>query len=245
MKFLPLAVILGLGFTAVRASAQTVLWGTAYSELPAVQMSNGTADTSGLLTWTLGYFNSGFTPDANNVQSWVGNYHQVAAQQYHTDSGTGEWVASQAYASGDPADPPEVPTARDKIMWIFAYNNTGMLGNQGGEAILFTQNTTFPSDVAKNFDIQDTAGSAEDDDFHIVWGRVDRDWLNSGGTVSGGGVFSSPTTPDSVETHPGDPLHGGYGSFEAQAGGWTLVPESSTAILTLLGSTVLLRRRRA
>lgn len=241
MKRSPLTAILVLGLMAAGASAQTVAWGTSYSDVPASYLSDGTADV-GVLTWTLGYFNTGYTPTASNYDSWVANWNQVASQTYHQDPGTSEYVALQSYASGDPGDPPEVIAARGQVMWIFAYNTTAEIGSETGQALLFTQNTTFPGQaLSKDFDIQNTAGNTEDDDFNIVWGRVDRDWLNlnAGEVKQGGGVYGS-FVPDSTESGPSS----GYGTFEAQAGGWSIVPESSTSLLGLLGSTLLLKRRR-
>ncbi|MES2709713.1 MAG: hypothetical protein V4726_24150 [Verrucomicrobiota bacterium] len=241
MKKFHLATLIILGFAAGKVSAQTVTWGTSYSDVPATFLADGSPDISSVLTWTLGYFQTpvggAFTPTADNFDSWVTNWKPVADQVYHTDPDTGEYVALQSYAGT--GGPPAVPAAIGQTMWIFAYNNTASIGTPSGQALLFTQNTTFPGiALSKDFDIQDTAGNAEDDNFTIVWGRVDRDWLGAGGIQSGSGVVSQAQS-DSVESG----VNSGYGTFEAQSATWP-VPEASSSLLGLMGSALLLGRRR-
>lgn len=222
----------GAGF----ASAQTVAWGGSLSDTPLSYTSDGEVDNGGpgteTLIWTLGYFTGGFVPTATNYDQWVANYVATSETSSHRFEG-GAWTTQHNTANVGAA-------AVGQQMYTFAYNSLAAIGTPAGEALLFRQiGLTFP-DVPNQvtFDIEDNPSSTSDDNFEVVWGRVDRNMSAVGGVITGGGVFSS-LVPDSDGTNP---TGSGAGTFETQSA--TFVPEGSTVLLSLLGATVALRRRR-
>jgi hypothetical protein len=224
---------------------QTVAWGTSASVNPLSFNSDGAVDNSSN-TWTLGWFNVGYTPTDTNWDSWADNWNPVATS-VHQDWG-GFWAVSvNTYDVG--------VDAAGKQMYVFAYNDLNKIGTPDGEVLIYRQDgLLFPSiPNQETFDIADNPLDAGDDAFTVIWGRVDRNmyadnlWPNNaaspvpenGGVLTGGGIFSV-LMPDSVSV----PYDQGNGTFEAQFGTWAVIPEPSTALLGGLGMMLLLRRRR-
>lgn len=226
-----LSLLLTLSFLGT-AKSQTVDWGTSYSVTPLSYTSSGSVDNQ-TLTWQLGWFTDGFTPDETNYLSWEANWNSVATA-YHVEDG-GLWAVSGHVDNVGVA-------AGGKQEYIFAFNDMGLLGTPTGEAFLARQDGTFfPTGPNANvFDIADFMGNTNDDSLTVVWGRVDRDMYATGGIVTGGGEFSS-LVPDS-NSQPPDQLNG---TFEVQSGTWAPVPEPSSALLMgAMGLLIMVRRRR-
>lgn len=203
------------------ASGQTVAWGTSVSLTPLGYFSDGTVAGSGL-SWTLGYFDNGFTPDATNYSDWAANYVEV-------DSAVEQ--SSPFYAvSGIKTN--VGPEAAGRQAWIFAYNDLGKIGETDGEALLFAEiGFTFPVEpLSGTFDIEDNPANTNDDNFVVVWGQVDRDRDDTDGLITGGGEFSNQFGDTSTT------------EWEAQTATWP-IPEPSIAILGAAGFCLLLRRR--
>jgi len=236
-----------LAALAGAAHGQTVAWGTSASFNPVAFQPDGTVDNQNNL-WTLGYFTSGFTPDQDNFLQWAANWDRV----------------SSAVPEDDPLDPdPLAPLINDPthklyggLLWavsvntydvgvaaggrqvyVFGYNDLNLIGTPQGQALLYREDgllfPTIPNQIT--FDIANNPLDTNDDNFTVIWGRVDRDMVNLGGVLTGGGIISNPQA-DSAEPQL-------FGTFEAQFATWP-IPEPSVAILTCLGMLGLLRRRR-
>jgi len=246
-----LVLAFGLAVFAPKISAQTVAWGTSVSFNPLAFNSDGSVDNSGNL-WTLGYFNTGFTPDATNWSQWASNWHAVSSPTSetnplppynqvnyprHRDEG-GLWAVSvNTYSVPD-------PVAAAKQMYVFAYNDLTKLGTPAGEALLYRQDgLKFTGEAAgqATFDIADNpldnGQTGNDDTFTVIWGRVDRKMYDAGGVLTGGGVIHN-LVPDSI-AQPPDQLNG---TFEAQFATW--VPEPASALLVAFGGALAALRRR-
>lgn len=226
-----ISIFTGLGIILVSGGslhAQTVSWGGSLSPAaPLSYLSDGTVDAS--LIWTLGWFDNGFVPSASNFGSWAANYVPTAETSNQRFEG-GTWTVQH-----NTEDVGEDAVGQE--MYVFAYNSLGQIGLPGGQALLYHQvGLKFP-DVPNQvtFDIADAPSSA-DNNFEVVWGRVDRNMQVAGGIVTGGGVFSV-VVADSA-TGAGNP-----GVFESQSATWP-VPETSTGALAALGSMLALKRRR-
>lgn len=215
------AALSGLGLTGA-GHAQTVDWGTSTSLTPLTYLSGGATAGSGL-TWTLGWFTNGFIPSAANYDQWVTNYHQV---DLDAELQQGGFYAVAGHIDDVGA------AAANRQAYIFAYNDLGLIGLSGGEALLFRENGfLFPTVPNQGtFDIANNAADPADDSFDVIWGRVDRNRNALGGVVSGGGIVGSPL-PDTATRQ-----------WEAQTATWP-VPEPSVVLIASLGNLLLLRRR--
>lgn len=222
----PLAALAVLWASAGALKAQTVSWGGSLSSAaPLSYLSNGAVDTN--LVWTLGWFDN-FTPTATNFADWQSHYMPTAETSNQRFEG-GTWTVQHNTENvGEEAAGQE--------MYVFAYNSLGLIGQPGGEALLYRQvGLKFPAEPNQvTFDIADGVSSL-DNNFEVVWGRVDRNMQVAGGIVTGGGTFSSLVADSATGT-------GNPGVFESQAATWA-VPETSSGLLGLLGSALLLSRR--
>jgi hypothetical protein len=243
--------------------AQTVAWGTSGSQNPLVFTSDGNVDgdttnTTHTLTWELGWFSDGYVVTDANWDTWAENWHRASSlvpepdpedpnippatinypyHRYFAD--TGDWaVTVNTYdpsAYGEPAT--------GKKAYIFVHNGMDKIGSPQGEVLLYTENLTFPAVpspyVGGAFDIADNPDDPIDNNFTVIWGRVDRNMKADGGVLQGSNsvdmVISNPV-PDSS-----NPVSG-YGTFEAQSATW--VPEPASALLVFLGGAVAVLRRR-
>lgn len=234
------------------AIAQSVNWGGSGSVNVLSYDSYGVEDV-GRHIWELGWFADGYTPTVDNPTTWATNWNSVDVGS-HRLFGDGTYNTNEVVLN---------PGAVGKQIYMFVHNGTvdkavwgPLMGTPAGEALLFTQGQTFlpvPA-PAITLDIADNPLDTEDDNFTVIWGRVDRNmYLDSlwggglptasplppdGGIIRGGGVISN-LIPDSQAT-PYDDLNG---LFENQTATW-LIPEPSIAMLGGLGTLLLLRRRR-
>ncbi len=240
-------VVSPLFFAGGILHAQTVAWGTSFSEAgPIAYNSNGSVDIAQNI-WTLGYFTTGFVPNANNFTDWVGNWNRVSNLVVQENPpGSGNFENDPRHVNfGDITSPFWVVSmntldvgsdAAGRQAYIFAYNNLSLIGTPQGEALLFRQNGLLmpaaPSQIT--FDIAN-GPEAADNDFTVIWGRVDRDMIQPGGVLQGGGVITN-LIPDSAAPE-------GLGTFEAQFATWP-IPEPSSAFLVICGASVALLRRR-
>ncbi len=271
--------------------AQNVGWGTGSSfdeDRYMSYTSSGAADT-GQITWDLGYFANAFVPTQTNWTDWAANWVAVDTTT-NGIQGTNQWgVTSNFSVLGEIQDDVagsfavrggsatgissgDFITAAGETIWVFAYNDLSMLGSEDGEALLYSYNEIYPSDVeTTQNDIATTNGY----DIDVVWGQIDREYAAEGGVLWGGddyvfadgdydynydGIADSVMGPDGEYYVPG-----GYfsnrledsqptgtaaftaadGTFEAQLGTWAIPEPSSSLLFGLGGVTLLLRRRRA
>ena len=254
-----MALAITLTVSCARLEAQTVAWGGSASLNPLSYDSHGNVDI-GLLTWELGWFADGFTPDASNPETWADNWNSLDYGTFQDYGGI--------YAANFVVDDPLVvdPAAEGKTIYTFVHNGGTtdksvwgkLMGTPDGEALIYTQSLSYLSAPAptQTTDIADNPLDSADDTLTVIWGRVDRnmyadaDWGGSntptgpapanGGVVTGGGVISNPIADSQVT--PYDALNG---TFENQTATWVLVPipEPSSAILGGLGLLLLLLRR--
>lgn len=219
------AVFAAIALAAGAAQGQTVDWGTdATFTSDAAQLSDGT-QMPGSLIWSLGYFETGFIPDATNYDMWAANYVSVD---------TSFWQESFSIWSvpGHVDDVGEVAAGRQ--IYTFAYNDLGLIGTPEGEAFLFRINgNVFPAvPNPDNAQIPDNPYEPYDDDVTLIWGRADRTSYGIGGIITGGGLITDPA-PDSVA-----------GEFSVQTATWAPIPEpASTGLLALAGALCLRRKR--
>lgn len=189
--------------------AQTVAWGTSANINPMSFTSNGSVDN---LTWDLGWFEDGFTPNASNAGLWGANWNPVASSQY---TNFGGFYAVSVNTSDVGA------AAAGKQMYVFAYNDLNRLDSPQGEALIFFQpGQQFPD--TPNFetlDVEDNPFDPGDDDFVVVWGQVDRDVDTVGvGLVSGDGEASDKKV-ESTDPRP-------FATFETQSFTWMIRDET-------------------
>ena len=217
---------------AGQLQAQTVAWGSSVNFTPISYTSDGTVDNE-VLTWDLGYFTTGYTPDQTNFATWAANWNAVASDTYRDFGGL--WALSVNTLDVG-------PVAAGRQMYIFAYNSLANIGTSAGEALLFREDgllfPTVPNQVT--FDIANNPLDTNDDAFTVIWGQVDRSVYGAGGMLVGGGTYSDLKTDSNTQ-----PPNNGFGTFEAQSFTWAPIPEPSAAVLACLGSLVLLRRRRS
>ncbi len=248
-----LAFTCGVLLPVPHLGAQTVAWGGSGSFDVLSYDSHGNADIDAL-TWELGWFSDGYTPGAANAETWADNWNSVDVGSHHL-YGDGTYNTNEVVD-----DPGNV----GKTIYMFVHNGGldksvwgSLMGTPAGEALIMTQGQKFLPSPAPGitFDIADNPLDASDDNFTVIWGRVDRNmyadslWGGgntptgpapaNGGVIWGGGIISNPI-PDSQAT-PYDDLNG---LFENQTATWALVPEPSAALMGGIGLLFLLRRRR-
>lgn len=215
--FLPAVLVAATLGVVPAAQAQSVLWGTTPTNPSSLLLSNGSSQPLDF-TWQLGWFDDGFTPSASNYLDWSDSWNAVDTENLTLDSGF-------TYIDGNANPLPA--SSYGKQAYVFAFNDIGLIGAAGGEALLYRRDgLTFPSDpfgLPPNLLIENVAGT-QDDNFTVIWGRVDRDLSSGAGVITGGGIFT------------------GTGNFEAQTAAF--VPEPTSALLGLLGSALALVRRR-
>lgn len=238
---------------APRADAQTVAWGTSVSFNPIAFNSDGSLDNS-VNQWSIGYFADGFVPDATNYLDWGVNYTPVSSlvpeedplapgsgnlvnYPYHR-SESGLWsVSVNTYDVG--------PAAGGKQIYMFAYNDLSLIGTPEGEALLYREDGLLLPSVPNQitFDIADNPRDPVDDNFTVIWGRVDRDTINAGGILRGGGIITALEDADSATGSGNGGFDELFSPYEAQFATWP-IPEPSVALLGCIGWLLLLRRRR-
>ena len=249
MKTMKLTGLIAAGLLlALPAAGQTVAWGTSVNFTPLSFNSDGTPDIQ-QNTWSIGWFNDGFIPDPSNYLEWAANYNIVSSltpevDPLNPDSGTlinypvhredsGLWATSvNTFDVG--------AAAAGKQIYMFAWNDLGLIGTPQGEALLYREDGLFlpstPNQIS--FDIADNLLDPVDDNFTVIWGQVDRriDVIDPDSVLRGGGVISAPLS---------DSSQAGvfFAEWEAQFATWP-VPEPSSALLVLVGALGLAGRRR-
>lgn len=218
------ALAAALSSTALHA--QTTAWGSSIVPNPVGYFSNGTA-ISEAVPVQLGWFADGFLPTAANITDWAAHWIPV-------DTGKQEDFGGYYGVSDEYSSPTEFAPEMGKQAYIFAYNDLAILGQPGTEALLIRENgLKFPALLLQDtFDIADNLLNAKDDDFTVIFGRVDRNMYSLGGVIQGGGEFSN-LLPDATNEQ-----------WEFQLGGIYAIPEPSAAMLGVIGALALLRRRR-
>lgn len=241
--FLP-ALSLGASLLLPQLCAQTVAWGTTWSNLPLSFDSSGNVDTgANALTWELGYFDAGYTPDQTNWSSWADKWNGVATSS-QTKNSLDIWkVAANSQVLE--------PVAVGKQVYVFVHNGMEKIGTPAGEVLMYRENgLAFPSIPNQiTFDIADNPLDSNDDNFTVIWGQVDRNLYSdalwptgeanapaNGGVLVGGGYRSNPL-PDSQATP-----YNNNGTNEAQSATW--IPEPASAMLVALGGALFALRRR-
>jgi hypothetical protein len=107
--------------------AQTTTWATSLWTNPINYTSDG-QPSGGSLTWSIGWFDDGFVPTAENHQDWLANYNLIDTTPELTGVFYGLFKNTDVDAE-----------AWGKQAYIFAYNNEALIGQPGGEALLFTE----------------------------------------------------------------------------------------------------------
>jgi hypothetical protein len=243
-----IALLLAGSLCVSAAYGQTVAWGTSVNFTPLSFNSDGTQDT-GINTWSIGWFNDGFIPDPSNYLEWAANYNVVSSLTPEVDpldAGGGTLINYPIHREDSGLWATSVNTfdvgaaAAGKQIYMFAWNDLGLIGTPQGEALLYREDGLFlpstPNQIS--FDIADNLLDPVDDDFTVIWGQVDRriDVIDPDSVLRGGGVISAPLT-DSTQT--------GFffAEWEAQFATWP-IPEPSSALLVLFGTMGLTLRRK-
>jgi MYXO-CTERM domain-containing protein len=254
MKISLLAFAFGVLLAMPQLTAQSVNWGGSGSFSVLSYDSHGNQDVN-LLTWELGWFSDGYTPDATNYLTWASNWNSVDVGSHYL-YGDGTYNTNEVVAN---------PGNVGKQIYIFVHNGGTdkdvwgpLMGTPQGEALIMTEGLTFlptPS-PAITFDIADNPYDNADNNLTVIWGRVDRNMYRddlwggglpvtspaplNGGVIWNAGIISNPI-PNSVAT-PYDDLNG---TFESQTATWSAVPEPTGALVVGgLGLLVFMRRRR-
>ena len=227
-----LCLVASLGFLAVAsdAGAQTINWGSTASTTFAGNkhfLSDGSSMPDGF-TFQLGYFDAGF--NASDPTSWVSNWHVY-------DDGSSGGIEGQDDFNNPISPSPfgynfaasttnTLPAFDGQQGYIWGFNDQGLTGLFGGEAVLITNpGWLFPA-TGSLVAVDWTVSLATD----VVWGSIDTNGSTGGGYIDGGGVQSAPQAAD---------------GFHVQTATFAPVPEpGSMLLLSSAGFAFLLRRRR-
>jgi outer membrane autotransporter protein len=224
------------------AHAQSVAWGTSANLQPMSFNSNGGLDN---MTWQLGWFNSGYTPDGSNYETWVANFNRVSSLTPVPDPmNPGTLVNFPTYRNDGGVWAVSVNTfdvgaaAAGQQMVVFAYNDASAFGTPQGEVLIYQQDgLLFPAAPNQaTFDINDNPGDPSDDSFTVFWGRVDREVYADGGVVEDPDDDSVVRVPQ--EDSNATPAFSGAATFETQSASWGILDEAifAAAPSILLGS---------
>jgi len=232
--------LLLISLTGLSAThAQNVNWGTghSYSETSYLSYTSDGEPDTGNITWTLGFFTNSFTPTEENVSEWA-SYWVTLDETSNANTSDKQWGVSANFSvlgvissensnilgsyalsggSNTGISSGDFVTASGETIWVFAYNDLTQIGTSEGEALLYSYNTTYPYSRSTVGADLSTTNNMEID---VVWGRIDRDYLNIGGFQKGGGYFSHPI-PEGVGQIDGAEITGA--TFEAQLGSWSSV----------------------
>lgn len=227
MKTRPITTILALSMLLIAgAGAQTINWVSTASTAPLGTkhfLSDGTAMPSGF-TFQLGYFDAGF--NAADANTWAGNWHALDTTAYN-----GSTTSNFPFLGFNFQKASTVTSATasftGKQGYIWGFNNLSLMGQPGGEAIIFTNPVwSFPdpnNPIADNWSVSLSSS--------VLFGSVDKNVATAGGVLTGAGDISAPKAAN---------------TFHVQTATWGAapVPEPSTIATLALGGLVALRRRR-
>lgn len=241
-----------------RLGAQSVAWGGSTSNNQLSFDSHGNADL-GVLTWELGWFADGYSPNATNFATWADNWNSV-------DVG--------AFTSAGPPGPPgpflsanlfldnllDAPVGTEgKQMYTFVHNGGTtdaavwgpLMGTPNGEALIYTLGQTFKGTgiPTQSFNIADNP-TDPNDDLTVIWGRVDRymyaddTWPSGSGSppADGGVIWNAGVISNPIANSVASPANDLNGTFENQTATW--IPEPASALLVVLGGALTALRRR-
>ena len=217
---IPLLVSALLALAGTHSQAQTLNWGS--EVMSSMVDSEGAALDENTFIFELGSFANGFTPDADNVDSWIANWQVFDRAAY--DQGYGVFTSSvQILNDGTSNSTFETPLAQsfaglEAYLWVRNDDNPV----EGSEWLL-TRATNWvfptpdPTDDCCDTGIVEWSVSDLDGGNIPVWGG--QDGVNGSGYHTDNGIYTLQT--------------------------FTFVPEpSSTLLAGLAGVLLLLRRRR-
>ena len=219
-----------LGAAAV-ASGQTVNFGTTASTTGAGNrhfLSDGSQMQDNLFHFQVGYFDTGFV--AADPSTWLANW------RVYDDASSGGIEGQDSFNAPVGLSPfgynmagsltNTLSSFNGQQGYIWGFNDQGLTGMAGGEAVLFTHaGWTFP-----NVGSLDAVDWTADGATSVLWGAIDTNDTGLGGQMLGSGERSTPMPEN---------------SYHVQSAGFAVVPEPSSALCVgLAGMLALIRRRR-
>ena len=227
------AVSLSLLFSTAAALGQNIVWGTSnsYNSSSYISYTSSGIPDKGEIKWNLGFFSNSFTPTQQNSSEWA-DYWVAVDETFNINSGLKHWglsanfsvmgetesgkLGSSAIYGGSKTgvSSGDLINAADNKIWIFCYNDLAKIGTAEGEALLYSYNTNYPNSRTT---VTTDLNIANEHDLEVIWGRIDRDYLNLGGIQQGGGQFSY-LIPEGEGVINGSEITGA--TFEAQLGSW-------------------------
>lgn len=226
--FLLLLWLLG---AASAASGQTVNFGSTASTTGAGNrhfLSDGSQMQDNLFHFQVGYFDGGFV--AADPGTWLANW------RVYDDASSGGIEGQDSFNAPVGLSPfgynmagsftNTLSSFNGRQGYIWGFNEQGLTGVAGGEAVLFTNAGWLFPNVGSLDAVDWTADGATS----VLWGAIDTNDALVGGQLVGAGERSVPRAAD---------------SYHVQSGGFAVVPEPSSALcLGLAGMLAMLRRRR-
>lgn len=203
--------------------AQTVSWGSSWNPNSSLLLLSDGAAQGSTFNWQLGWFSA--EPTAANATEWISLWNPIQNAGASTNPATFDNAGTTYYYAEGEAQISSSDPAIGKTAYIFGFNDLSLMGQAGGEAFILK------SDLLINYTIGNADYVYIDSNIaEVLWGRIDRDIANAGGTTPGVGEFSVLAADN---------------AFEVQAAGFAVVPEPASLVLTLCGlSAVAFRRRR-
>ncbi|MDQ8192475.1 PEP-CTERM sorting domain-containing protein [Roseibacillus persicicus] len=222
----------------------TIDWGSELFPPGSVIDSNGNpislgdgSFNDGGYTIELGAFDGTFVPTSDNTSSWIANWRVFDAIVANDDdpddfmdpgdptrfAGRDILNSDNNSLSVDTAVDPNYEFAQGEQAYVFIRNSNAT--EPGSEWLLYTRSAGDSDDWEYPFVSPESHNPADDlswmvqDADSVVWGGINQ------GTTEGAGFHASNRKDYLVQT-------------------FTFVPEPTTALLTLMGSLMLMRRQR-
>jgi hypothetical protein len=215
-KFLLTAFTIGFVSLLQPLAAATINWGPSTSG--GDFFSNGGGLTSAVM-FDMGVFNVGFTPTASNTSLWQTNWIPVSTTSYNTaNTNYGGQVTSQDFFDLG------IPAGQQVYVWGY---NQKVIDVTTQWSLYSAKNTAATAPTIGNW--VSPGGPGDQGNPSIDWSPATTNQVVFGATSTGtgGGDVQTPVVlvGDQVQLY-------------------SVVPESSSAVLALLGSLALLRRKR-